>query len=600
LNCDCWSIRVHRFGSTPVNGDDRFEAASGNGTSTSTSTSALEGSERCKISTDAVEGIRLMAAQAVCALYELHRSSIIHADIKPENCFLDIDYKPSANNDQFQHDRARWDQPQSRDLNSYAAIKPEYAPRSNFPEASKRLHPLDALLVGPPAESISHQTRGSGAAHIERRHKIRFVLADFGNSIHTSELESYYDEYEIQTLQYRAPEALLGLSLDTKLDMWSLGIVLLELCCGRTLFDDYSRTQDYQVRKRLQLEAISDLLVAPCPAAFRTAKYASMLGKGTTIRAKNESHLDVEDIIEDSDEEASRRSGRRKDVHSTGSSPRLDDRKTPLNDNQSHAALLPKIYQLLYKHYVGFPPDLVHFLAGLLQNDPDMRLSPLEALSHPFLQRGTLVPTPYHLFADATERLSDSRKEPSAESALRLHTSFTHRVQPPMLRPPNSKSVGRSLAADINRASFEKEAHHKIPLNSQRNDHHVIAEARTSTALDVSAVGKKRKPDRLDELNAADTKITEVVEVKRPAKLTESPSTFAATSGASTKLKASDTPQNSLLSLCRNTAPSQPRMGQPGGQQQPQASPVVTTNRLDRAKVSSGGLLSFMKQQGSS
>jgi hypothetical protein len=36
-------------------------------------------------------------------------------------------------------------------------------------------------------------------------------LGDFGNSIHMSEVCKYYEEFDIQTLSYRAPEVLLGI-----------------------------------------------------------------------------------------------------------------------------------------------------------------------------------------------------------------------------------------------------------------------------------------------------------------------------------------------------------------------------------------------------
>ena len=47
----------------------------------------------------------------------------------------------------------------------------------------------------------------------------------------------------VQSRSYRAPEVILGLPYDKKIDVWSLGCILAELCTGNVspdLFDDES------------------------------------------------------------------------------------------------------------------------------------------------------------------------------------------------------------------------------------------------------------------------------------------------------------------------------------------------------------------------
>lgn len=60
-------------------------------------------------------------------------------------------------------------------------------------------------------------------------------VIDFGSScFQTDHLCSY-----VQSRSYRAPEVILGLPYDKKIDIWSLGCILAELCTGNvscTLF----------------------------------------------------------------------------------------------------------------------------------------------------------------------------------------------------------------------------------------------------------------------------------------------------------------------------------------------------------------------------
>lgn len=56
-------------------------------------------------------------------------------------------------------------------------------------------------------------------------------LTDFGTIINFSD-----DKYTIQTRYYRAPEVILGLKFNEKIDLWSLGCTMYELSTGKVLF----------------------------------------------------------------------------------------------------------------------------------------------------------------------------------------------------------------------------------------------------------------------------------------------------------------------------------------------------------------------------
>ncbi|XXG40821.1 hypothetical protein AAC387_Pa01g1443 [Persea americana] len=61
-------------------------------------------------------------------------------------------------------------------------------------------------------------------------------VIDFGSScFQTDHLCSY-----VQSRSYRAPEVILGLPYDKKIDIWSLGCILAELCTGNVLFQNDS------------------------------------------------------------------------------------------------------------------------------------------------------------------------------------------------------------------------------------------------------------------------------------------------------------------------------------------------------------------------
>eukprot|EP00898_Chlorokybus_atmophyticus_P009154 jgi/Chlat1/923/Chrsp108S01360 len=71
-------------------------------------------------------------------------------------------------------------------------------------------------------------------------------IVDLGNACWT------YKQFtgDIQTRQYRSPEALLGAKYSTPADIWSLACIIFELCTGDLLFDprsgdNYDRDEDH-------------------------------------------------------------------------------------------------------------------------------------------------------------------------------------------------------------------------------------------------------------------------------------------------------------------------------------------------------------------
>jgi len=59
-----------------------------------------------------------------------------------------------------------------------------------------------------------------------------FTLIDFGSAVLTYDVHNSY----VQSRWYRAPEVMLGVPWNTKVDMWSLGCVLPEVLIGQPIF----------------------------------------------------------------------------------------------------------------------------------------------------------------------------------------------------------------------------------------------------------------------------------------------------------------------------------------------------------------------------
>eukprot|EP00903_Cladosiphon_okamuranus_P007007 g6817.t1 len=137
--------------------------------------------------------IRHVALQLVSALLLLRNHGLIHADIKPENVLLKVEEGQAGG--------------------------------------------VVGRGRGSPARRVGLWDLVRGRARMKGIESLTVRLCDFGNAIHKSEAYLYYGDFEIQTLAYRAPEVLMGCPFGPAVDVWSVGVILLELLIGRPLFD---------------------------------------------------------------------------------------------------------------------------------------------------------------------------------------------------------------------------------------------------------------------------------------------------------------------------------------------------------------------------
>ncbi|XP_069116533.1 uncharacterized protein [Argopecten irradians] len=151
------------------------------------------------------------------------------------------------------------------------------------------------------------------------------TVIDFGNAIQHvhKEIALYYDDFELQTPLYRAPEVMFGMPFGKEIDMWSLGCILAELYLSNPLFMGNSKMDI--------MKQITSLL-GPFPGiTFQRGKFYSRF-----------KHLT--DSVEQ-----------------------------------------PDATELLISHLGCNDYLFTDFLAGLLRYNPDERMTPFDAAKHSFL-----------------------------------------------------------------------------------------------------------------------------------------------------------------------------------------------------------------------
>ncbi|KAL0335826.1 UNVERIFIED_CONTAM: putative serine/threonine-protein kinase dyrk2 [Sesamum radiatum] len=156
-------------------------------------------------------------------------------------------------------------------------------------------------------------------------------VIDLGSScFETDHLCSY-----VQSRSYRAPEVILGLPYDKKIDIWSLGCILAELCTGNVLFQNDSPAT-------LLARVIG--IISPIEQ--------DMLAKGRdTYKYFTKNHM-------------------------------LYERNQETNRLEY---LIPKKSSLRHRLPMG-DQGFIDFVAHLLEINPKKRPSASEALKHPWLQ----------------------------------------------------------------------------------------------------------------------------------------------------------------------------------------------------------------------
>mmetsp|Transcript_9253 Transcript_9253/g.10212 ORF Transcript_9253/g.10212 Transcript_9253/m.10212 type:complete len:1096 (-) Transcript_9253:50-3337(-) len=191
--------------------------------------------------------------------------------------------------------------------------------------------------------------------------RAKVKLIDFGSSCYLTDRQSSY----IQSRSYRAPEVVLGLPYDGKIDVWSLGCVVAEMFTGEVTFQN-----DSIVSMLSRIEAIC----GPFPR--------HMIAQG---RQSNRFFTKSGLLYELVEPEENRNNST---LH--GEDPGLFDVFQPKRTTlASRLGFDPKILQRPVTSNEQEQALFVDFCQSLLTIDPDSRPTAAQALQHPWIITGT-------------------------------------------------------------------------------------------------------------------------------------------------------------------------------------------------------------------
>lgn len=170
-------------------------------------------------------------------------------------------------------------------------------------------------------------------------------VGDFGISCHITEVSKLFNDFSVQSMPYRSPEVLFGVPFNQQIDVWSIGVILVELCIGKTLFRA-------QTHSELYLE------------------YAQKVSRPSSIRFAGGKFSDR--FVQSND------------------FPKLEN---GIEESPLDFAVHLKAIKTLLSEVPNTPPSFVHLVAGLLHPDPECRLTPSNMVRHHFISSSIGIPT---------------------------------------------------------------------------------------------------------------------------------------------------------------------------------------------------------------
>ncbi|XP_061109189.1 dual specificity tyrosine-phosphorylation-regulated kinase 2-like isoform X2 [Conger conger] len=277
-------------------------------------------------------------------------------------------------------------------MNLYELIKKNKFQGFSLPLVRKFAHSILQCLDSLHKSRIIHCDLKPENILLKQQGRSGIKVIDFGSSCYEHQRVYTY----IQSRFYRAPEVILGGRYGMPIDMWSLGCILAELLSGYPLLPGEDEGD--------QLACIMELLGVPSQKLLEASK-----------RAKN--------------------------FVSSKGHPRyctvtaLPDGTTALTGGRSRRGKLrgPPGSKELSTALKGCEDALfLDFLKQCLEWDPAVRMTPSQALRHPWLRRRLPKPPAGEKTAPAAKRITDtsaaltsiSRLPPNSGSASKLRSNL--------------------------------------------------------------------------------------------------------------------------------------------------------------------------------
>lgn len=294
--------------------------------------------------------LKKVAYQLLTGIWILHKEGIIHTDLKPENCFIS---NPTSNS------------------SSSAAASAQTSESNHSPYTYLRQLPPDFQLK----------------------------LADFSNSIHNSEISTYFDDFSLQSPPYRSPEILIGIPFTSAVDIWSVGIILLELCLGRTFITTDERIEIIQFleskigkfsKLRFSGGKYSHLLFETSSSKSSSAYFASSASSspgGGSGSLHHSSKLEAHGLT---NYRIDNMKAIKRLLLSSSKQQSSSSSAASSSFTSSSSGVMTMQFDKLSNYHLH---ELIDFLSGLLMIDPTQRLSAKDALQHSFLSSMFTIPS---------------------------------------------------------------------------------------------------------------------------------------------------------------------------------------------------------------
>ena len=288
-----------------------------------------------------LQSIRFILKQILESVDYIHSSKIVHTDLKPENILLSV-------------------------------FNGEQNDNSNLSTLNNQNSHIDS----------NNNSKISGISLINKISKrVNIKIADFGFAVPLKNFQNIlYSRIYIQSIFYRAPEVILNLKRNEKVDVWSIGCILGELYLGTPIMPGNSNYDQLNKINTLVGEIPQEMI----ENSNKKNKYFIKDSNTFNYRIKK-----PEEFYKEYPNEPKTEYEIPKNMKS------IDDLINIKKDvikskNSLHKSMHDSSFSVNSANSKTDLVALIHLMKGMLQIDPKKRWSCKQCLKHPFLTKEKL------------------------------------------------------------------------------------------------------------------------------------------------------------------------------------------------------------------